>query len=120
MTNSKAVQHRIMTTFSNMEKWKDYELVLFNLVAFFEGKHIHVNNGWKQSGGHSSLLANREGRKVLKILKAVDVSVQFCNDAPRGGAVGNYFKCLRKNASAATFFADLLFLQKQRLNNFKD
>lgn len=120
MTNSNAVQHRIMTNFSNMEKWKDYEIVLFNLAFFFEGGHIHVNEGWKQSRGHSSLIANKEGRKLLKILKAVDVSVQFGNDAPRGGAVGTYFKCLRKNASAATFFADLLFLQKQRLNNFED
>ena len=118
MTNSKSVQNRIMTTFTTMEKWKDYELVLSNLVDFFEGKHIHVNNGWKQSRGHSSLIANAEGRKVLKILKAVDVSIQFGNDAARGGAVGAYFKCARKNASAATFFADLLFLQKQRLNNF--
>lgn len=118
MTNS--VQHRIMTTFTNMEKWKDYELVLSNLVDFFEGKKIRVNEGWKQSCGHSSLIANKEGRKVLKILKAADVSVQFGNDAPRGGAVGAYFKCARKNTTAATFFADLLFSQKQRLNNFKD
>ena len=118
MTNSNAVQHRIMNAFSNMQNWKDYELVLSNLVAFFEGKKIRINDGWKQSRGHSSLIANAEGRKVLKILKAVDVRVQFGNDAPHGGAVGAYFKCLRKNASAATFFADLLFLQKQRLNNF--
>lgn len=118
MTNS--VQHRIMTTFTTMNKWKDYELVLSNLVAFFEGEKIRLNEGWKQSRGHSSLIANKEGRKVLKILKAADVSVDFGNDAPRGGAVGAYFKCLRKNTKAATFFADLLFLQKQRLNNFKD
>ena len=110
MTNStsKAVQRRIMTTFANMEKWKDYEIVLFNLVSFFEGKHIHVNEGWKQSRGHSSLIANKAGRQVLKILKDVDVSVEFGNDAPRGGAVGAYFKCLRKNASAAEFFKGLL------------
>ena len=122
MTNStsNAVQNRIMTTFSNMENWKDYELVLSNLVAFFEGEKIRINDGWKQSRGHSSLCANAEGRKVLKILKAVDVSVQFGNDAPRGGAVGAYFKCARKNTAAATFFADLLFLQKQRLNDFFD
>ena len=118
MTNSNAVQHRIMNAFPKMSEWKDYELVLSNLVDFFEGKHIHTNNGWKQSRGHSSLCANAEGRHTLKILKAVNVSVQFGNDAPRGGAVGAYFKCLRKNTSAATFFADLLFLQKQRLNNF--
>lgn len=108
MTNSKAVQHRIMTTFSNMEKWKDYEIVLFNLVAFFEGKHIHLNDDWKQSRGHSSLIANKEGIHTLKVLKSVDVSVQFGNDAPRGGEVGAYFKCLRKNASAAEFFCKLL------------
>lgn len=110
MTNStsNAVQHRIMNAFSNMEKWKDYEIVLFNLVAFFEGKRIHVNSGWKQSRGHSSLIANKEGRRVLKILKAADVSVEFGNDAPRGGEVGAYFKCLRKNAAAATFFRDML------------
>lgn len=120
MTNStsNAVQHRIMTTFSNMENWKDYELVLSNLIAFFEGEKIRINEGWKQSRGHSSLIANAEGRKALKILKAADVSVQFGNDAPRGGAVGAYFKCLRKNTAAATFFADLLFLQKQKLNDF--
>ena len=121
MTNSSnAVQHRIMTAFPKMNKWKDYELVLSNLVSFFEGKKIHINECWKQSRGHSSLIANREGRQVLKILKAADVRVEFGNDAPRGGAVGSYFKCLRKNARAANFFGDLLFLQKQRLNNFKD
>ena len=122
MTNStsNAVQHRIMNAFSNMEKWKDYELVLSNLISFFEGEKIRINEGWKQSRGHSSLIANAEGRKVLKILKAVNVRVVFGNDAPRGGAVGAYFKCARKNTAAATLFADLLFLQKQRLNNFKD
>ena len=107
-SNSNAVQHRIMTTFSTMHTWVNRELVLSNLVDFFEGKHIHVNDGWKQSRGHSSLLANAEGRRTLKVLKAVGVSVQFGNDAPRGGAVGAYFKCLRKNASAAAFFRELL------------
>ena len=107
-SNSNAVQHRIMTTFSNMNKWKDYELVLSNLIAFFEGEKIRLNDGWKQSRGHSSLCANAEGRKVLKILKAADVRVEFGNDAPRGGAVGAYFKCLRKNAAAAKFFRELL------------
>ena len=108
MTNSNAVQHRIMTTFANMEKWKDYELVLSNLVDFFDGEKIRINDGWKQSGGHSSLIANREGRHTLKVLKAADVRVVFGNDAPRGGAVGAYFKCLRKNAAAAKFFRELL------------
>ena len=108
MTTSNAVQHRIMTTFSNMNEWVDRELVLSNLVAFFEGKKIRVNEGWKQSRGHSSLCANAEGRHTLRVLKAADVRVQFGNDAPRGGAVGEYFKCLRKNASAAKFFRELL------------
>lgn len=120
MANSNAVQHRIMTTFTTMNKWKDYELILSTLIAFFEGEKIRLNDGWKQSCGHSSLIANKEGRKVLKILKAVNVRVEFGNDASRGGAVGAYFKCARKNAKAATFFADLLFLQKQRLNDFFD
>ena len=114
MTKSNAVQHRIMATFPKMQNWKDYELVLSNLVDFFEGKHIHTNNGWKQSRGHSSLCANLEGRKVLKILKAVDVRVQFGNDAPRGGAVGEFFKCSRKNATAATFFRELLAEAKNK------
>ena len=106
MANS--VQHRIMTTFSNMEKWKDYELVLSNLVAFFDGEKIRLNDGWKQSRGHSSLCANSEGRHTLRVLKAVNVRIIFGNDAPRGGAVGAYFKCLRKNAIAAEFFRNLL------------
>ena len=108
MTNSNAVQHRIMNAFSNMEKWKDYELVLSTLISFFDGEKIRLNAGWKQSRGHSSLIANAEGRRVLKILKTVNVSVNFGNDAPRGGAVGAYFKCLRKNAAAAKFFRELL------------
>ena len=109
MTNSSnAIQHRIITAFPNMAKWKDYELVLSNLVSFFDGEKIRLNDGWKQSRGHSSLCANSEGRQVLKILKAVNVRVNFGNDAPRGGAVGAYFKCLRKNANAAKFFRELL------------
>ena len=107
-SNSNAVQHRIMTTFPNMPKWKDYELVLSTLIAFFDGEKIRLNKGWKQSRGHSSLIANSEGRQVLKILKSVDVRVNFGNDAARGGAVGAYFKCLRKNAAAAKFFRALL------------
>ena len=118
MTKSNSIQHRIINTFPNIKNWKNCDLVISNLIDFFEGKHIHINNGWKQSRGHSSLLANAAGRQVLKILKTVNVSVNFGNDAPRGGAIGNYFKCARKNTAAATFFADLLFLQKQRLNNF--
>ena len=108
MTNSNAVQHRIMNAFSNMEKWKDYELVLSNLASFFDGKKIRLNDDWKQSRGHSSLIANAEGRHTLKVLKTANVSIQFGNDAPRGGAVGAYFKCLRKNAAAAKFFRELL------------
>ena len=108
MTNSNAVQHRIMNAFSNMEKWKDYELVLSTLISFFEGEKIRLNDGWKNSCGHSSLIANCEGRRVLKILKTVNVSVNFGNDAPRGGAVGAYFKSARKNAAAAKFFRELL------------
>ena len=108
MANSNAVQHRIMTTFSNMEKWKDYELIILNLIYFFDGEKIHVNDGWKCSCGHSSLRANVIGRRILRILKAVNISVNFGNDAPRGGAVGSYFKCARKNASASAFFRELL------------
>ena len=108
MTNSNAVQHRIMTTFSTMNKWTDRELILSNLVSFFDGEKIRLNASWTHSRGHSSLIANREGRRVLKILKSVDVRVEFGNDAPRGGAVGAYFKCLRKNANAAKFFRELL------------
>ena len=108
MTNSTAVQHRIMTTFSNMTKWKDYKLVIYTLISFFDGEKIRINEGWKNSRGHSSLLANAEGRQVLKILKAVNARVEFGNDAARGGAVGAYFKCLRKNAAAAKFFKSLL------------
>ena len=109
MTNSSnAVQHRIMTTFGTMNKWTDRELVLSTLISFFDGEKIRLNEGWKQSRGHSSLIANREGRQVLKILKAVNVRVNFGNDAPRGGAVGNYFECLRKNTNAVAFFRELL------------
>ena len=97
-----------MTAFPNINKWKDYELVLSNLVSFCAGEKIRLNEGWKNSRGHSSLLANAEGRQVLKILKAVNVRVEFGNDAPRGGAVGAYFKCLRKNANAGKFFRELL------------
>ena len=103
-----------MTAFPNIRKWKNYQLVLSLLVSFFEGKKIHINECWKQSRGHSSLIANSEGRKVLKILKAVNVSVEFGNDAPRDGAVGAYFKCLRKNANAAKFFRELLTEAKNK------
>ena len=113
-SNSNAVQHRIMTTFSTMNKWADRELVLATLISFFDGEKIRLNNGWTQSRGHSSLVANREGRRVLKILKAVNVRVNFGNDAPRGGAVGAYFKSARKNSNAVAFFRELLAETKNK------
>lgn len=113
-STSTAVQHRIMTTFKTMHNWVDRVLVLSTLVAFFEGEKIRLNEGWKLSRGHSSLLARREGRRVLQILKAADVSVEFGNDAPKGGAVGSYFKCLRKNTAAAAFFRELLQEDKNK------
>ena len=108
MTNSNAVQHRIMTTFSNVTKWKNYQLVLDTLINFFDGEKIRINVSWSHSRGYSSLLANSEGRQALKILKAANVRVNFGNDAPRGGAVGAYFKCSRKNSNAVAFFKALL------------
>ena len=114
MTKSTSVKIRIMTAFPNINKWKDYELVLSNLVSFFEGKKIRINEGWTHSRGHSSLLANAEGRHTLKVLKTTNVNVQFGNDAPHGGAVGSYFKCLRKNANAAKFFRELLTEAKNK------
>ena len=114
MVSSNTVKHRIMTAFPNMNKWKDYELILSNLVFFFEGKKIRINEGWTHSRGHSSLIANTEGRHTLKVLKAADVRVQFGNDAPHGGVVGAYFKCLRKNAAAAKFFRELLTEAKNK------
>ena len=115
MTNSSnAVQHRIMTAFPKIATWKDYKLVIYTLISFFEGEKIRLNVSWKQTRGHSSLLANSEGRQVLKILKAVNVRVNFGNDAARGGAVGAYFKCLRKNAAAAKFFRELLTEAKNK------
>ena len=108
MSKSNSVHNRIMNAFPNLTKWADRELVIELLIDFFEGKKIRINEGWKQSCGHSSLIANSEGRHTLKVLKAVDVRVIFGNDAPRGGAVGQFFKCLRKNTTAVKFFSDLL------------
>ena len=109
MTNSSnAVQHRIMTAFPKMTNWKNCEPVITNLIAFFQGEKIRINTGWTHSRGHSSLLANAEGRQALKILKTVNASVNFGNDAPRSGAVGAFFKCSRKNSNAVAFFKSLL------------
>lgn len=108
MINSTAAQHRIIAAFPKMSKWADYELVLSVLVSFFEGERTRVNDGWAHSRGHSSLCANSEGRHALKVLQAANVRVFFGNDAPRGGAVGDYFQCFRKSAAAAAFFRELL------------
>lgn len=114
MTKSNAVQHRIMTAFPNMEKWKNYHLIILNLASFFEGGKIRINDDWVQSRGHSYLRANEEGRRVLKVLKAVNIKVTFGNDAPHGGAIGAYFKCVRKSAAAAAFFRELLTEAKNK------
>ena len=108
MTNSKPIHNRIIITFPNITKWKNYDLIISNLISFFEGEKIRINNTWRSSRGHFSLIANPEGRKVLQILKAVNVRMIFDNDAPKGGALGNYFKCYRKNVKASAFFKGLL------------
>ena len=116
MTNSKPIHNRIITAFPNITKWKNHSLVISNLIAFFEGEKIRINDTWRTSRGHFSLIANPEGRKVLKILKAVNVRMIFDNDAPKRGALGNYFKCYRKNATASAFFKKLL--TEAKLNKF--
>lgn len=108
MANSKPIHNRIITTFPNMAKWKNYEQIITNLIDFFEGEKIRINDTWRTSRGHFSLIANAEGRKALKILKAANVRMIFDNDAPKGGALGNYFKCYRKNTMASKFFKGLL------------
>lgn len=108
MAKSNTIHNRIITTFPNIAKWKNCELIIINLISFFEGEKIRINDTWRTSRGHFSLIANPEGQKVLKILKAVDVRIFFGNDAPKRGALGNYFKCYRKNATASAFFKELL------------
>lgn len=66
-TNSNSAHQRIINAFPNVTKWSNYELVLSTLISFFEGEKIRINDGWKQSRGHSSLCANAEGRNVLTL-----------------------------------------------------
>lgn len=78
------------------------------LIAAFEGNPQYFYYSWSRSRGRFSLRRRGYTEAVYYALCDAGVSVVKGNDAPRGGALGEFFRCERRNMRAAAFFRNLL------------
>lgn len=71
---------------------------LSNLLDLVNGNVVHIYNSWTN---HFRRLTKATGvSQTLNILSAAKVSITRGNDAPRGGALGDYIKLKRRIPSA--------------------
>ena len=71
---------------------------LDNLLELVSGNVVHIYYGW--NSGFTRLSYATGVSQTLNILSAAKVSITRGNDAPRGGALGDYIKLKRRIPSA--------------------
>ena len=78
------------------------------LIEAFEGKPLYFYSAWNRSCGRYSLQRRGYTESVLIALRHAGVAVVTGNNSPHGGALGDFFRCKRRNLRAAAALRALL------------
>lgn len=78
------------------------------LISALEGASLHFYIGWSRSRGRYKLMRHSGVETAYDVLRHSGVSVTLANDAPRGGALGDFFRVDRCNRRAAEELRALL------------
>lgn len=81
----------IITAISCRAGTQKHKEIMAHILTAISGGKVYFNRYWKRSKGYSNLVKTPYAYEAFLALKIAGVKITCDNDAPRGGATGDYF-----------------------------
>lgn len=106
--------------FKNLECY-NAQKTIENIVKFLRGEKLYFYDRWLKNGSHFKLAKTGFTASVMRIMSDASVNFEFGNDAPKGGATGDFIRIKRTNSRITNDFISLIERKLNRqLNTIKD
>lgn len=106
--------------FKNLECY-NAQKIIENIVKFLRGEKLYFYDRWLKNGSHFRLAKAGFTASVMKIMSNANINFELGNDAPRGGATGDFIRIKRTNSRITSEFILLIESKmNHQLNTVKD
>lgn len=106
--------------FKNLECY-NAQKIIENIVKFLRGEKLYFYDRWLKNGSHFKLSKAGFTASVMKIMSNANINFELGNDAPRGGATGDFIRIKRTNSRITSEFILLIESKmNHQLNTVKD
>jgi len=93
--------------FKNLECY-NAQKTIENIVKFLRGEKLYFYDKWHKNGSHFRLSKTGFTASVMRIMSDASVNFEFGNDAPKGGATGDFIRIKRTNSRITSEFISLI------------
>lgn len=106
--------------FKNLECY-NAQKTIENIVKFLRGEKLYFYDRWCKNGSHFKLRKTGFTASVMRIMSNANINFERGNDAPKGGATGDFIRIKRTNSRITSEFISLIENKLNRqLNTVKD
>lgn len=106
--------------FKNLECY-NAQKIIENIVKFLRGEKLYFYDRWLKNGSHFKLAKAGFTASVMKIMSNANINFELGNDAPKGGATGDFIRIKRTNSRITSEFILLIESKmNHQLNTVKD
>lgn len=106
--------------FKNLECY-NAQKTIENIVKFLRGEKLYFYDRWHKNGSHFKLFKAGFTESVRNIMSKSGINFELGNDAPRGGATGDFIRIKRPNSRITSEFISIIESKLNRqLNTIKD
>lgn len=106
--------------FKNLECY-NAQKTIENIVKFLRGEKLYFYDRWCKNGSSFKLRKTGFTASVMQIMSNASINFELGNDAPKGGATGDFIRIKRPNSRITNDFISLIESKLNRqLNTVKD
>ena len=106
--------------FKNLECY-NAQKTIEKIVKFLRGEKLYFYDRWHKNGSHFKLSKAGFTESVRNIMSKSGINFELGNDAPKGGATGDFIRIKRPNSRITNDFISLIESKLNRqLNTIKD
>lgn len=106
--------------FKNLECY-NAQKTIEKIVKFLRGEKLYFYDRWHKNGSHFKLSKAGFTESVRNIMSKSGINFELGNDAPKGGATGDFIRIKRPNLRITNDFISLIESKLNRqLNTIKD
>lgn len=81
----------IITAIPCREGTQKHKEIMAHIMTAISGGKVYFNKCWRRSKGYTNLVKTPHAYEAFLALKIAGVKITCDNDAPRGGATGDFF-----------------------------